>query len=234
MKFIDYWRIAKTVMRFLSPKFRREIRALSIEICSSDIVPYFELQLKKGRPKQRSFFMLVGFTHVGKSTLIKEHEVLSILPQIKTNAIHEKLNGWFSFLRDDNTVNGRGYWPRQYLTKIVRQNIFNYGLTPYDVSLVSDSCNLARANRLKILALAKKNGYRTIIIYVKCPEDELLQRLKKADEISGDNQTTWQDLYHQVQLPRFDITGLEEEADVFYNFESGTDDPKDLHIDIMN
>ena len=63
--------------------------------------------------------------------------------------------------------------------------------------------------------MAKKQGYLTMIIWIKTPEKILLQRLKQADKkrMAIKQKGTWVDLYKKIQKKRFSKP-KENEADI--------------------
>jgi len=163
--------------------------------------------------KEKVFVLMVGYSKVGKTSFVNKNERLKTFFNISTNSIHNLLNNTFAFLKDDNTVYGSAYWERQYLTRIVRKRLLNEALKK-GFAVVNDSANLNRKERKARLKIAKKYGYKTIIVWVTCPEEELLARLQKADNelILNGQKPAWVNLYTEVQKNRFDPP-LDNEAD---------------------
>jgi len=163
--------------------------------------------------KEKVFVLMVGYSKVGKTSFVNKNERLKTFFNISTNSIHNLLNNTFAFLKDDNTVYGSAYWERQYLTRIVRKRLLNEALKKV-FAVVNDSANLNRKERKARLKIAKRYGYETIIVWVTCPEEELLARLQKADNelILNGQKPAWVNLYTEVQKNRFDPP-LDNEAD---------------------
>jgi predicted kinase len=163
--------------------------------------------------KEKVFVLMVGYSKVGKTSFVNKNERLKTFFNISTNSIHNLLNNTFAFLKDDNTVYGSAYWERQYLTRIVRKRLLNEALKK-GFAVVNDSANLNRKERKARLKIAKRYGYETIIVWVTCPEEELLARLQKADNelILNGQKPAWVNLYTEVQKNRFDPP-LDNEAD---------------------
>jgi len=163
--------------------------------------------------KEKVFVLMVGYSKVGKTSFVNKNERLKTFFNISTNSIHNLLNNTFAFLKDDNTVYGSAYWERQYLTRIVRKRLLNEALKK-GFAVVNDSANLNRKERKARLKIAKRYGYETIIVWVTCPEEELLARLQKADNelILNGQKPAWINLYTEVQKNRFDPP-LDNEAD---------------------
>jgi predicted kinase len=163
--------------------------------------------------KQKIFVMMVGYSKTGKTSSIKDDVRLNKFFKLSSDDIHDLLNSKLSFLKDDNTINGKAYWERQYLTKIIRKKALEKAFSK-GLAIVSDSANLVRKKRSLWLKMAKKHSYETVIIWVFCPEKELLSRLKKYDDdlISKGESATWVNLYNNIQKEIFDLP-LPSEAD---------------------
>lgn len=164
-------------------------------------------------PRGRNFVMMVGFSKSGKTTFIKNHKELPKYYQISSQRIHDLINKTFGFLNDDKSVRGKAYWERQLLTHRVRSILLGKAFRK-GFCVLSDSANLKRANRLKTLKMAKKQGYETYIFYITVPEVILLQRLANLDEqLKQDGKPeTWIKLYSNLQKKRLQKP-LVEEAD---------------------
>ena len=155
--------------------------------------------------KQKIFVMMVGYSKTGKTSSIKDDVRLNKFFKLSSDDIHDLLNSKLSFLKDDNTIDGKAYWERQYLTKIIRKKTLEKAFSK-GLAIVSDSANLVRNMRYSWLKMAKKHSYETVIIWVFCPEKELLSRLKKYDDdlISKGENATWVNLYNNIQKEIFD------------------------------
>lgn len=171
---------------------------------------------------KRRFVMLVGFSKSGKETLRTHNESLNRAARVDTDVIHMHLNLYIDKLQDDYTVNGKAYWARQFLTRYVRQRAFEY-LFFRGHRVLSESCNLTREERIERIALAREYGYETVIIWIQCPEEILLERLKDEDDqlIACGKLPTWRNLYHNVQKVRFERP-LPDEADELYLYNSSS------------
>src|SRR3972149_6139618 len=64
-------------------------------------------------PEKRVLVVMVGMSLSGKTTLVDRHPQLRWCWQIRTRDIHNLLNRYLDFLRDDNSVRGRAYWARE-------------------------------------------------------------------------------------------------------------------------
>ncbi|MFA5031153.1 MAG: ATP-binding protein [Patescibacteria group bacterium] len=166
-----------------------------------------------GTPRlHRKFIMAVGHSKAGKRTVLAREEGL----HIDTDDIHRRINQMFALLQRDDLVGTRAYWTRQIFTWAVRSMILNDVLQK-GVRVVSDSCNLRASERRKVLRLAKIYHYRTVIIYVTCPECVLLERLEEADDlrVTHGEPPVWVTIYQTVQKPRLDPPTADE-ADEFF------------------
>jgi predicted kinase len=204
----------------ISPEVKAKLNQIAAELVGSS----------DNFPKAKVFVMTVGFTHSGKETLVSSHHRLCSVYQVETNKIHDLLNKNFDFLKDDNTVRGKAYWERQNLTEVVRQKLLEQAFKQ-EVTVINRSCNLKKDKRQQRLNLAKKFGYKTIIIWVKCDEAILLTRLQEADKrsIVKGGEPPWVELYEKEQKARFEKPEPSE-ADELIIFESSKDDPKQLAI----
>ncbi len=186
----------------------------------------------KDRPKAKVFIMMVGFSQSGKHWLIERHLILNQLFCVHTDPIHELLDNHFKFLQDDKTVEGEAYWERQFLTHVIKEKIlekvFSEGL-----AVLNDSSNLKKEERKRSLVLAKRFGYKTIIIWVVCSETTLLSRLKKADikKVNEGDRPAWVELYQKVQRTRFNQP-TKNEVDELLIFNSEKDSPKKFRVEI--
>lgn len=182
----------------------------------------------KKYPDDKTLVMMVGLSKSGKTYIVENNTLLRDYYKISTNKIHDAINTEFPFLKDDNTTEGKSYWERQYLTRIIRNQVLTKALR-MGIPVMSDSCNLSRKDRKKTLDQAKSFGYFTVIIWVNCPKLVLLERLTKADEdnIIRGSKPTWVDL-HENQKLRFDKPS-HYECDDLILAESPIDDPEKIY-----
>ncbi|MDQ3018376.1 MAG: ATP-binding protein [bacterium] len=180
----------------------------------------------------KTFILLVGFTHSGKTTLRRENENLNKLFCLETILIHDALNSVFRFLQDDNTITGHAYWERQFWTNYIRTKVLELVLKQ-GIAVVSDSCNLQYKDRKEKLAIANNLGYNTIILNVECPEPELLSRLLEADyrKQLNDEEPAWVRLYEDVQKNRYE-SPQRSEAGFIWKID-GTEDPKHIQLSFL-
>ncbi len=159
----------------------------------------------KTYPSDKTFVMMVGFSKSGKTYIVENNSLLKDYFKISTNRIHDALNNKFEFLKDDCCEEGRGYWEKQYLTKIVRDRVLFKALS-MGVPIVNDSCNLRRKDRNKTLRRVKLFDYHTVVISVECRPSELKRRLAVADEhrLKKNEKPVWLHLYQNIQKSRFD------------------------------
>lgn len=192
-----------------SPHIRKRVKRVAEDLFNEQ---------RKISPKERVLYLLIGFTHAGKTTVINKDPAWSKCFRISTGKIHPLLNERLIFLQDGMTITGRAYWYRQFLTRMVRKQMMRMAMKE-GLAIVNDSGNLKLRERKPKLAFAKRNGYDRTIIWVRCSEEELLRRLKEADSKKGD--TTWQDLYFKIQKPRFNPPSPNEaESLLIYNNET--------------
>jgi len=178
--------------------------------------------------EDKTYVMMVGLSKSGKTYIVENNSILREYFKISTNLIHNTINARFPFLKDDNTVGGKGYWERQYLTGIIRERVLMRAFS-LGIPIVSDSCNLSRKDRKKRLAQAKAFDYVTVIIRVRCPSVIHLKRLKDADEenIAKGEKPTWVDLYVN-QKDRFHEPNAMECDDLIYTV-SPTPNPEGVY-----
>lgn len=206
----------RLVVHFLSPKNRRVLN----ETISS-------LMNREDYKKEKTFVMMTGFSKSGKTYVVENNSSLRNFYRVSTDKIHDLINNNFDFLKDDNRVNGRAYWERQHLTKIVRRRLIDKALKE-GIAVVNDSCNLSKYLREKNLHKAKKYGYQTVLIWVLCSEPELLERLHQDDKenIKSGKKPTWDSLYKmQKQIFYRGNEPDKNEADEFIVVLSPMDDP---------
>jgi len=178
--------------------------------------------------KEKTFVMMTGFSKSGKTYFVENDPYLRNFYRISTDKIHDLINNNFDFLKDDNRVNGRAYWERQYLTKIVRKRLVDEALKE-GIAIVDDSCNLSKYLREKNINKAKKHGYKTMLVWVLCSEPELLERLNQADKenIKSGKKEAWDSLYKmQKQIFYRGNEPDRREADEFIVVLSSMDDPR--------
>ena len=167
--------------------------------------------------------MLVGFSGSGKSTVttkIKE-AFPGVLNRIETNQIHDFVNQTFpESFNDDLTITGESYELRQKTTKAIQKSLFEIFIKEKR-SVIIDSCNLDKGQREKILSSAKKlnPNIKTILIYVKIEEKELLNLLIKSDDRYKEEgiKPTWVDLYEKIQKDKFEKP-TKSEADYYIKY----------------
>lgn len=164
------------------------------------------------------FYLVVGFSGAGKSTVVSTNGVLSKCANIRTDRIHDQLNQKFPFLQDDNTINGRGYYQRQLLTGWIRKELLSL-LVKRGKNIVIENVGLTKKSRTLLINLAKSAGMNTTIIKIDCPEDILLERLKKRDQanLAKGEKAAWEDLYQEKQKILYQPIA-ENEADNFFLF----------------
>lgn len=206
----------------LQPEVKKKLNQIVEELFES----------AKKKPKGKTFIMIVGFSQSGKRWLINRHPVLNRLFCVHTDPIHDLLNNRFKFLRDDNTVEGKAYWERQFLTNIIKEKLLAKAF-PEGLAVLNDSCNLKKEERKERLALAKRFSYKTIIIWMVCSEATLLSRLKKADikNVNEGEKPAWVELYQKVQKVRFNPPN-KNEADEILIFDSEKNSPEKVIIKI--
>lgn len=211
-KALSYW---STRRHLRDPLIQQQLQRIAEEISA----------LASGYPRTRHCMMLIGFSKSGKATLIRSHPRLRQYFRISTDPIHARLNQEFVFLRDNQTVKGPAYWERQMLTGVIRNMVLSLVLRQ-GVLLALDSCNLRRGERRQRLQMAKQAGYLTKIIWVRCSERTLLQRLREADEDQQrrGKDPAWVDLYLRVQKSRFQPP-YSVEAQLIESYWSDRDDP---------
>jgi len=165
-----------------------------------------------------TFVLLVGFTHSGKETLIINNKQLRGMFIVHSDEIHVYLNKSLSFLYDDNTIAGKAYWERQFLTHIVRKLLLRKAFKS-NINVVNDSANLRKRDRSTKLALAKRYGYQTIIIQVQCSESVLLKRLQEADDKKSDlhEPRNWVALYGSQKSRFCPVKGNEADRVIVYH-----------------
>ncbi|NIT04334.1 AAA family ATPase [Candidatus Saccharibacteria bacterium] len=180
-------------------------------------------------PRRRIFVMMVGRSLSGKTWFVEHHGELSRFFQVSTRRIHDLLNSRFPLLDDDKTVDGQGYWPRQALTRYLREEIFKE-VCKWGIAMVSDSGNQIRVERERRLRVPRKYGYKTAIVWVLCDREVLIQRCLGLDaqlEKRGEK-PTWLALYKR-QLKRFQPPA-QFEADELMIFQSELDNPEEFEF----
>lgn len=209
-----------------SRRFHQEQRATSEDYNKrfNDSAAIVFDKVIEGRRKKafedKVYIATIGFSHSGKSTVARTlQERFPQLIRIETDQIHEVINSNFPQLKDDNTVEGEGYWLRQAITGELREKVIGE-LAENGWWIINDSANLQKEERAKRINVPKQKGYKTILIWLKTSEEELLKRLKAADEtsVSSGGKAAYLDLYEKVQKQRID-TPTQEEADVLLAFE---------------
>lgn len=202
--------ISHEINSFCSDDYKQKIRQ------SLDCI--FDETTKEKSPvteEERISINMVGFTHSGKTTVVENlKENFQNLVEIKSDRIHDIINNIFPQLKDDQTIDGKGYWLRQFITNDLRKKITK-DFCKKGYQIINDSCNLNSNDRQKRLKISKSFNYKTILIWVKCSEEEILNRID-----NGNNPQIYRDLYCQVQKPIFEEP-KGDEADLLLVFESG-------------
>ncbi len=145
------------------------------------------------------FIGMVGFTHSGKTYVSQQlHNNFPNMVEVESRKIHDVINGIFPQLNDDRTVQGSGYWLRQVITRDLRNSLIA-DLCKDGWWIINDSANLVRKDRQKRISIPESFGYKSALIWVTCPEEEILRRIDRTD-----NPKVWRDLYQNIQKPRFE------------------------------
>lgn len=194
-----------------------------------DIIVQFVYEALQA-PRQKIFVILCGPSLSGKSWLVRHHPQLSSYWPLSTNRIHYMLNQVYRFLRDGYAKNGRAYWERQVMTHLIRDRALR-AICSNGHAMVNDSGNQVRSKRQQTIAAIRRidPAYRIVLIYVEIDHGTLLARAQaKDDTIKKEEDKTWIKLF-QDQQDRFDIP-TSDEADEFYTFRSGLDDPNNIKL----
>jgi predicted kinase len=180
--------VIRLIIHLANPKHRRILKEVTHSLTND-----------KDYKREKTFVMMVGLSKSGKTYVVENNSSLRDFFRVSTSKIHDLINENFNFLKDDNSVNGKAYWERQYLTRMVRKRLINQALKE-GIAIVNDSCNLRKPPRKKDLYKAKKFGYQIVLIWVLCSESELLKRLQEADEksIRNGGKPVWISL-HEMQ-----------------------------------
>lgn len=165
--------------------------------------------------EKKEFVITCGFSKSGKTTFVSRYPGNENAFTIVSDKIHDYLNERVSFLQDDYTIHGRAYWARQIMTGFIREQLIKMALSN-GLFIINDSVNLKAKDRRKRLALAKQYDYTTHIIWVQCPEDVLLKRIRQADK-NGTN--VWHDLYQNIQSKMIEVPHPHE-CDIFRIYDS--------------
>ena len=181
----------------------------------------FERSVCSSTIKQKEFVLYVGFSKSGKSTH-RRSSTFRDFAGVETTTIHQVINSAFGLLNDDRSVDGPGYWARQWLTRSIRQKVL-HRLCSLGYAVVEDSCNLNLRERGERLAVARQYGYHTTLIYVSCFEPVLLERLGQFDRenLKRGLAPTWVDLYLTIQRFRFEAPQFKE-ADTIVHVNSNS------------
>lgn len=167
--------------------------------------------------------MMSGFSQSGKSTLSKKimEEFPEFFNRIDADSIHDFLNKTYPAFQDDNTIEGRSFQLRQQATTAIRAALIEL-LIRNGNSIIFDSCNAIKNKRNAILAKVKEinKNIKTVIVYIKISEEQLISNLKKADckKIENGEKPAWVDLYEKIQKKEFEEP-QESEADRFIIFD---------------
>lgn len=203
-----YHRTSKTFSESYKEKLK-EARGGVIESSLAD---------REFKETERQYFMAtVGFTHVGKSTVACQlQNEFPHLVAVESDKIHDVINNIFPKLDDDKTVKGSAYWLRQVITRDLRIQLIG-DLCKKDWWIINDSANLVRRERQQRISVPEEWGYKTALIWVSCPEKEILRRIKQEEDPH-----VWRELYEKIQKPRFEPPE-KEEADLLLILESSHD-----------
>jgi len=193
---------------YAHPSFQSKLRRLEQEMLSQ-----FE-----NIPRKRRCKILVGYSKVGKTTFAKmftgEYAIVA------SDDILQRLGTMFRQLHDCKTTNDTRDWLCQYLTYILRSRLANQ-LFRDGRNVLSDSCNLGRNQRRRLVTAAKRAGYATEIVWVQCDPKIHRLRLERADAERQQNgfDPTSVALYENIQRPRFKPPELDH-ADALSVFKS--------------
>lgn len=154
--------------------------------------------------KGNFFVLMVGYSLSGKKSFVENHPQLRRFFSVSSAEVHNFLNERLLFMQDDFTVTGEAYWERQYLTRLLRKRVLK-GAFRRGFKVVNVSANLVRRERSGRLRIARRYGYRTVIIWLNVCEQVLLKSLLNADidSVGLGGKAVWLDLYHLVQKGRF-------------------------------
>ncbi|GMR18945.1 MAG: hypothetical protein BMS9Abin34_067 [Patescibacteria group bacterium] len=180
-----YFGRVRALLHQLSPTVRAKLNQISEGL----------LQDSGHKQVDRILVVVTGLSLSGKTTFVENHPKLKNFFRVETRNIHDRLNSSFHFLQDDNTVNGKAYWERQFLTQVVREKTLEKAMER-GFPVVSDSCNSKQEKRSRWYSMAKRFGYRTMTLWIKCNKLTLLQRAWEADEESRarGEKGTWEKL----------------------------------------
>ena len=172
------------------------------------------------KAKEKVFIATVGFTHSGKTIIAGELEKrVPYLVNVNTNNIHSIIDSKFLELSDDNSITGKGYWLRNVITEEIREYMIEK-LAEDGWWIINDSANLKKSQRDERFQIPRKLGYKSVIIWVNLPEEEITQRVLEADkeELNKGKIPVWFDLFEKIQKPAFEKPEPQE-SDVFISAE---------------
>jgi predicted kinase len=127
--------------------------------------------------REKLLLIMVGYSGSGKSTFIERHPKARQMAVISSIRIHDKLNELIPQLRDDKSTKGYAYITRQLLTWVVRRRLLKLYFAE-GAAVVSDSCNLRRADRRYWIRMARKWDYRVVEVHVVRRRTEILAVLQ--------------------------------------------------------
>ena len=172
------------------------------------------------KAKEKVFIATVGFTHSGKTIIVSElKKRIPYLVSVNSNQIHKIIDSKFLELSDDNSIRGKGYWLRNIITDEIREFLIER-LCEEGWWVASDSANLKKSQRDERFQAPRKLGYKTVLLWVNLPEEEIVERVMLADKEESEygKVPVWFDLYEKVQKPAFEKP-TPEEADIFITAE---------------
>ncbi len=200
-----------------SPQYRANLEA-SKEVAFRFAMDNREL-LEQAREKV--FIATVGFTHSGKTVIVNElKKRVPYLVSVNSNQIHSVIDVKFTELADDNSITGKGYYLRNIITEEIREYLIER-LSEEGWWIASDSANLKRNERMQRFQVPRRLGYKTIILWIDLPQEEIARRVMEADkeEQRAGKIPVWFDLFEKVQKPAFEKPE-EGEADVIISAEN--------------
>ena len=148
--------------------------------------------------KNKTCVVTTGYSASGKTTFA--NELKKIVPNVvvlDSEDIHKKI-------RDNLHLNGvvgvnskNDFWLGQFITNDIRIGLITQ-LCENNYQIVNSSVNLTKCERRKKINKLKKNGYKTILVWVKTSEQELYKRLTMRDERNKGYKmkNSWVDIFH--------------------------------------
>lgn len=220
--------LIKQVLGYLLYRYFRLFRKTTFAVITITNLAFN--RASSGVPKTKIFYLTVGFSGSGKTTLVTNHGFLKQLFCIDTGYIHNHLNEMLLYLQVKDEVHSVVYWVRQFLTREIKLRLLHEALVD-GFCIIDDSCNLSRGVRNEKIERAIKQGYRTRIIHVSCPEDVLLKRLAERDtELTAlGKDPVWCKLYFKEQKPNYDSPTPDEVGEIIM-YNSNIQKPSDLSL----